>query len=101
MKEIDEILQEYSDELDYVTENPEDSHGKAEFFDRPNNQAKSALKQLLLSKIPEKNTHTRTAQAHHYDVDKPIPECCARVEGYNQCRQEVIDIIEGMFDVKE
>lgn len=52
MKELDldeliEKLKDFSDEMDYVIENPEDSKGKAEFFDRPYMQVIEAIEQLI------------------------------------------------------
>jgi hypothetical protein len=60
-------------------------------------KAKASLIDYIESLIPEKNPHKRTSDAHYYDIDRPVPECCARVEGYNQA----IDDFRTKLNIKE
>lgn len=49
VKDLDEILKDFSDAVDYVLEMGNDAPAKVEFFDRPYTEAKTALLALLES----------------------------------------------------
>lgn len=59
------------------------------------NEATTAIKNLMIESLPELNSHTVRDLAHSYDPDHMIPECCSRVQGYNQAIAHLKSLIEG------
>lgn len=55
-------------------------------------QAISAIKAVVASRLPEKSTHTHKAEVHFNSLSNKFP-CCDRVQSYNRAIDEVKKIL--------